>query len=40
MSFGERLDTSTVAVFEFVRANQAMHTIATMCRALGISASG
>jgi putative transposase len=35
---GDRLDP--VRVFEFVRANQAMYPIATMCRLLGVSASG
>ena len=33
-----RLDP--VRVFEFVRANRAMYPVATMCRLLGISASG
>src|SRR5262249_29324159 len=28
------------AAFEFVRANQAMHPIATMCRVLGVSPGG
>ena len=35
---GERLDTGKV--FEFVSANRADHKVATMCRVLGVSASG
>ena len=35
---GERVDP--VAGFEFVRANQADHAVATMCRVLGVSTSG
>src|SRR6202030_3073571 len=35
---GDRLDA--VTAFGFVRANQAMHAIVTMCRVLGVSASG
>jgi putative transposase len=35
---GDRLDP--VRVFEFVRANQAIYPIVTMCRLLGVSASG
>jgi putative transposase len=35
---GDRLDP--VGVFEFVTANQAMYPITTMCRLLGVSASG
>ena len=35
---GSRLDP--VRVFEFVRANRAFYPVATMCRLLGVSASG
>src|SRR5207248_8888477 len=35
---GDRHDAQ--AAFEFVRANQAMHSIATMCRVLGVSPGG
>ena len=35
---GGRLDTGKV--FEFVKANRADHKVATMCRVLGVSASG
>ena len=35
---GDRLDTGKV--FEFVKANRADHKVATMCRVLGVSASG
>ncbi len=35
---GDRL--GTIRVFEFVRANQAMYSIAMMCRLLEVSTSG
>ena len=35
---GDRL--GSIRIFEFVEVNQAEHPIATMCRLLGVSASG